>query len=234
MKARKITVLFVILSILISVFGSVNAYAANKTDYMTKLGVTKGIKVGKAYKFETNTVIVGKSSGTWTLNKIKVSNASKKGYKKLTVTVTWKNNFSPTQNQVDQLWEYTQNYNNTFYPGCHMYAVVDKYTGVDLENNEVGKKYDVIVTAKDEKDRKKLYCSNRDQWLDHIKKWKVKITVIFPEKYDGLCIGFGTNNRKNITTADNKFFEGEKKFEKTSYWKSGKKYTRWLDISSIM
>ena len=44
MKARKITVLFVILSILISVFGSVNAYAANKTDYMTKLGVTKGIK----------------------------------------------------------------------------------------------------------------------------------------------------------------------------------------------
>lgn len=234
MKARKITVLFVILSILISVFGSVNAYAANKTDYMTKLGVTKGIKVGKAYKFETNTVIVGKSSGTWTLNKIKVSNASKKGYKKLTVTVTWKNNFSPTQNQVDQLWEYTQNNNNTFYPGCHMYAVVDKYTGVDLENNEVGKKYDVIVTAKDEKDRKKLYCSNRDQWLDHIKKWKVKITVIFPEKYDGLCIGFGTNNRKNITTADNKFFEGEKKFEKTSYWKSGKKYTRWLDISSIM
>ena len=234
MKTRKITVLFIILSILTSVFGSVNTYADNKTDYMDKLGVTKGIKVGKAYKFDTNTTIVGKSSGTWTLNKIKVSNASKKGYKKLTFTATWKNKFSPTQRQVDQLWVYSKK-NDPVSIGCYMYAVVDKYTGINLEKEKAGKKYDVTVTDDNEiVDRKTKYCSDGDRYLYFDSKWKVKVTVIFPENYDGLCIGFGTNNKKNCITADNEFFNGKKKFEKTSYWKSGKKYTRWLDISSIM
>ena len=211
-------------------------YDANtkKTDYMAKLGVTKGIKVGKAYKFSTMTDVVGKSSGTWTLNKIKVSNASKKGYKKLTFTVIWKNNCSPTQNQVDQLWEYAKKHNNTSYVGVNMCAVVDKYTGIDLEEAAVGKKYDVTVTAKKETYRKTLYCSNRARSIIFTSKWKADVTIVFPENYDGLCIGFGTSNKKNFTTADNQFFKGKVKFEKTSFWKAGKNYTRWLDISSIM
>ena len=231
-KFRKLAALFLAFAMVIAASGTGSVTASAKSDYMKSLGVKTGIKVGKEYTFKTKTSF-GSATGTWKLKKAKVSDADEDGYKTLTCTLVWTNKMTrPSNSAINKL---CNSGGSTWYPGNFWYAVVDKYTGKSLEksSSKIAKKLDVTVEDSDSTSGYKTYKTSSGNWISYYKKWIVKLTITYPEDYDGLMIGFGSSDKVKSTSADNKFFKGKGKFAKTSYWKSGKSYSRWLYVSNL-
>lgn len=199
--------------------------------YMKKLGVKFGIKDGKEYTFTQKFAGVGITKLTGKITNITVKDANKEGYKKLTYTVTMKPQFRPTKSQVDKIYKscWAKYDGDTF--GEHMFfAVVDGVTGVDLEEEN---DYDVKVTSKETSKTKSKRFYGSQAWIEYCIVWQKKVTVVYPEDYKDLCVGFGGGNFVKEKSVDEKFWEGKKAFGKTNFYKKGKKNSRWLKVSSL-
>ncbi len=219
------------------------AHAATKP-HMKSLGLKWDLKKNRTVKFKTSWPGAGKGGYTGyegmtaTIKNWKVSKAQKKGYKKATFTLVFNNRFSPTKKQIRGMKDWSGNWNDGAF-GYIWYAVVDYNTGKSLEvPNDKG------VTVKSGKWRftgGKKYKSDLWSSVHVYKKATVKVTITYPSKYKGLCIGVGGNNvpystlryYQNGVLADDYgrhdkvdyFWDGKAPFGKTSLynWKLANK-----------
>lgn len=131
----------------------------------------------------------------------KLEDASKEGYKKLTIAFKSTRKWTPTKKKVDKLintcykkngWDYA------YVPFVEAYSVADYDTGVSLEGNN-----DFGVKVKSFKGKasglKKYKGKTKGNWIKIYKTATIKFQITYPESYTGLCIGLlGDNAKCNV------------------------------------
>lgn len=205
-----------------------DAQSASK-NHMKKLKVQWDLKKGKKVYCDALFADVGKKSKSmyFKITKYKVSNAGKKGYKKLTLTCINRVTYKPTPSEVHKM------VNSSYFKKTNILgangdsAIVDYNSGISLKKKN---KYNVKVKTKDwQPVNDKIYKDSHGCYVN-FGDLKETITITYPEDYDGLCIGFYSDNQFGKSNADKKFLKGKGAFGKTSYYKKGKKNSHWMRV----
>lgn len=196
--------------------------------HMKSLNLKWDLKKNKAVKCTEPFAAIGKKPVTVKIKNYKVTQAKKKGYKKLTFTVEWKRSWTPTKTQVHKAVNSSYREETGSVGGGYWYAITDYATGIDLETPN---KLDVTVKAGEFKfSNYKKVTDSDDCWWRLPRTCTKKVIVTYPADYKGLCIGVGGYNLKNSTKTDEAFWNGEKPFGKTSYYKKGKTNSHWMRV----
>lgn len=204
------------------------ATAAGKA-YMKGLKVNWGLKKNKACSVTGTYVVIGKKGWTFKIKNYKVSNASKKGYKKLTYTVVCtRQNWSISPSEVHKIVNSSYSKRTGKIGSGFTCAVVDYDTGLDLEEKN---NFNVTVKNSEWKNSNTKIYKDSDGCSASIQSTgKCKVTITYPKEYDGLCIAVMGCNQLNDSKADNAFWKGKKAFGATSYYKKGKKNSHWMRV----
>lgn len=112
--------------------------------------------------------------------------------------------------------------------GGFYYTVVDYKTGKSLEGDN---DKDVTVTDNGWKHLKYNKKKGTDgAWISFASKTTVKVKIIYPEDYKGLCIGVG--GYTTVDTNVDSYWAGNKKFSKTTklYSKKDKSYAHFKRV----
>jgi hypothetical protein len=223
---RTIVAVVLAVSMVFAVAQPVDVAAAKP--YMKNLKVSWDLENDKEVTYKTIVAGVGNRVKSTKITNYEIADAAKSGYKKVTFTVTFKNEWKPSKNEVHEC-VYSSYIQGTGYMGYDgWYAIVDYNTGIDLEEEN---DFDVTVkTGKWKKFNKKNY-KDKDGCGVRLYDEKVKVTVTYPEDYDGLCIGVGGKYQLNESKADIAFWNGKKPFGKTSYSKNGKKSIHFMRVT---
>lgn len=232
MKRIKQTILSTMLAFLVLFAGTMpQTMTANASaSYMKHLGVKFGIKPEKTYTFKSKiSGGVSDPNMTWNISDVKFSNG-KNGYKKLTFIATMKNEFRPTSSEISTLGSLYESGARVSLGGG-FYAIVDGESGLDLERKN---DYDVTVKSKTtSKTKTERFENEEGAWISFHTVWQWKVTVVYPEDYEDLYIGFGGKNAEFETNVDKACWDGEVPFGKTSYYKKGKTNSRWQKVSEL-
>lgn len=203
------------------------AHAATKP-YMKTLKLKWDLKKNKTLKITEPWAGIGKQPATVTLKNFKITKAKKEGYKKLTYKVVIKRTWNPTKSKVHKLVNNNYWWETESFGGGVWGAQVDYKTGQNLEaENDFG------VTVKTGGWKHSNYKKAKDWhgcWVKYPRTISATVTITYPEDYKGLCIGIGGSNLKQSTKADDAFWQGAKKFGKTSYYKKGKANSHWMRV----
>lgn len=209
------------------------AHAADKTP-MKKLKVEWDLKKGKAVKSKEYFVGVGNKTDKITVKSMKTKSL-KGGKKKTTFTIVYDRSFRPTKSQVHKMVRAHDKENAWF--GGFYYAVTDYNTGLSLEKGSpIAMKREVEVERSEWKYTKyKKSTDSHGCWVRYPMRAQVKVTVTYPKKYKGLCLGVGANNflapeGSKIAKNTSKFWVGDKPFGKTYMYKKGKTNSHWMRI----
>ena len=183
---------------------------------MKSLKVKWDLKKGKKVTVSAAWAGAGRQKVSARVVGLKVGASPKRGYRKASFTVEFTRLSKPTKKQVHAL------------AGLASLALVDYQTGRELG---AGRKRNVTIKASNWKCSKvKKYKDDHGCWVQYPTKYAMKVTVTFPQKYRGLCLGIIANNKRSETKADSAFWEGRGSFAKTTYYKSGKGNSHWMRI----
>lgn len=233
----------------VSSVGTVDKVQAESKEYMKKLDLKWDLKKNKNLTFTQNFGKGINKKYSLKMTGFKVTNASKEGYKKLTVSFTITRKWNPTKNDIQKIFNRWDKVGADYLPNGFYYTVADYDTGVSLEGKN---SYHVKVKSLKNKQHgvKKYYGTGtkKNYWIKLEKSCDVKFEVTYPEDYKGLCIGIGGSNGYSKTVEyevkkegfsgtaygelDELYFEGNKSypFGKTSIYKQGKKNSHWLRV----
>lgn len=209
------------------------AHAAEKP-YMKTLKLKWDLKKNKAVTSKEAIAACGKKPLKITVKNYKVTKA-KKGYKKASFTIVYTQNFKPTKKQVNKMVGY-----GNIMRGGYYFALVDYATGKNLlPGSEMAKQLDVTTKISNwTYSKAKKYKDGKGNWVKLSAKGSLKVTVTFPEAYQGLCLGvsgmtFDQNESfisKSAVTTIEKFNKGTTPFGKTVLYKKGKTSSHWMRI----
>lgn len=202
------------------------AYGATGSS-MKSLQVKWDLKKGKKVTVTAAWDSVGKQKTTAVVKKLKVGRPNKKGYRKATFTVEFTQRFKPNGSQVHKMANSATCRDDNF-AGLPTFVLVDYSTGRELgAYNNKG----VAITISPWKFSKvKKYKDGHGCWVSFATKYSTKVTVAFPKKYKGLCLGVIGNNKRTESKWDDAFWNSYEPFSKTTYYKSGKKNSHWMRI----
>ena len=192
---------------------------------MKSLKVKWDLKKGKKVTVSAAWAGAGRQKVSARVVGLKVGASPKRGYRKASFTVEFTRLFKPTKKQVHALAGLN---GASKAAGFASLALVDYQTGRELG---AGRKRNVTIKASNWKCSKvKKYKDDHGCWVQYPTKYAMKVTVTFPQKYRGLCLGIIANNKLSETKADSAFWEGRGSFAKTTYYKSGKGNSHWMRI----
>ena len=196
---------------------SVEALAAGtKKAHLKGLNISWDLENNKTVGFQAYQPGIGYwDMGTVTMSNYKVEKLKGKSKKKLTFTLLFNTNGQLSASQVDTIVQVSQTKYGRRLAGYY-FSVVDYDTGKSLEaDNNKGVK--VTVSAK-ESDVSFHYGSN-GAWVSYPKYWKVKVKVVCPDDYKGLCILAGGTTSKFLTDPSNveDFDAGKTKLGKANH-----------------
>lgn len=198
-----------------------DAQAAGKS-HMKSLKLNWDLKKNKAVKYTTSAEVFKKVSGKAKITNYKVKSAGK-GYKQLSFNVTFRDDKIKISNAQ---WKELRRMNRGLKYGTYWISVADYDTGLSLERkNKFGVK---VRSSRWKTINAHTYRNGNDTF--YVDGARSKVTITYPEDYDGLCIGVGGQNRIGDTRADSSYWSGKTKFGKTSFYKTGKKNSHWMRI----
>lgn len=190
--------------------------AEEKKPYMKRLNVKWDLKPDKEVTFQSYWTGIGYLDGTVKLTDYKITDAKKKGYKKLTFIYDGTSlKKTPSNQQIHAIVNSPDFQKYWDVGGAMQYAVVDYTTGRSLEadnNRNVTVKYKELAGTTDT-----TYNDSDGCWIMG-SRWREKVTVTYPDDYKGLCIVVGGTTKERIVDKgfDNDFYNGNGKFGKTS------------------
>lgn len=226
---KKVSVAMMIAGLLSGILAvpSQDVQAASK-NHIKKLGLRWDLKKSKTVVYDSVFAGIGKikKAGTFKITKYKVSNARKKGYKKLALTYVQKYTVSLTDTKIHKAANSSYCRKTGSTGGGRYFAIVDYNTGMSLEEKN---KLNVKVTSSTKLLKTRKF-KDKDGCYMECDNTRVTLTITYPEDYDGLCIGLGGYNQLSNSKADNSFWRGKKEFGKTSYYKKGKKNSHWMRV----
>ncbi|MCI8363924.1 MAG: hypothetical protein HFG34_03095 [Eubacterium sp.] len=225
---KRVVGMLMITALLASILANSGQTAQAATSNLSDLGLKWDLKKNKSVICKTTWGKNIRLKMSAKLTKYKVTDANKAGYKKLTFTVKFKHMEKLTKSQVNKILRYYLKTGNT--GGSLYYVVADYDSGMCLEE-----KNDKNVTVKSKwkwGKKQNFYGSGkyRSSYV-HYRNGRCEVSVVYPEDYSGLCIGFGAYNGSAATKADEAFEEGKKSFGKTSHYKKGKTNSHWMKVS---
>lgn len=202
---------------------SQQAQAATKS-HMKSLNLKWDLKKNKTVNFKTSYPGAGFQSVSATVKSLKITKSNKKGYKKATITVVFKDKFKPPKKQIKAMKYFDGDWNVTW--GNAWLAVVDYETGKTFDNS---KEKNVAVKYGNWKHSGGTTFKHPDgQTIIAGAKWTIKVTITYPANYKNLCIGVGGDNTHyGSYTADDAswskdkeglFWNGKAPFGKTSLY----------------
>ncbi len=198
--------------------------AASKS-YMRKIAVKWGIRAGQSYTFPAyyNGISATKPI-EWTISKPKIKGAKKSGYNRMEFTMTAENLSDFTQEEVDVICAQES------FGGGHAWYLVDEKTGKSLEaKNKVG--VSCVFKVLEEKAIDGYQNSDESVTFYPLRRYKARVTITYPEDYEGLCLGVGTyKNMTEFASSDAKFFNGKIPLGKASMFKKSRKCTRFMNL----
>lgn len=180
------------------------------TPQMKAANVSWDLKNNKTLTYKTKYAGIGMKKQKVKISGYKVKNSKKAGYKELTFTVKFTNQWNVSDSEVHKIVE---NMEKGSIGGLYYYTITDYNTGKCLE-----KKNNLNVTVEKTKDwnfSSKTYYDKHDCWIS-IDNASVTVKVTYPSDYKGLCIGVGGHSTVNETANDGKFWNGTVSFAKTS------------------
>ena len=198
---KKILSLLMIMAIIAGmvfqpVCGSMTAQA--KTPFMKKLGVKWDLKEGKWVKIRVHNVGNVWEGAKATIKNVKIENAKKEGYKKLSYTFVVKlEKYTPSQ---------IHKIGNAVGAGS-LYEYVCKSYCYDIDGFEMSSDYDSDIKENMSVKQSKPYICKDSHgcWVDFVDTIKAKCTVIYPEKdYKKICIGVCGNGSYKEPAGNNK------------------------------
>lgn len=189
---------------------------------LKQLGVPFDLKKGKAVNYKVKILLLGTIKETTTVKSVKITKASKKGYKKAVINVQW--GTLPLSNSEIHNCVKAAVKNGTYScGGPKYYTVVDKRTGQYL-----GTANDFGVTVKS-KHKKKKYKDNDGCSIN--RRYNSTITIIYPEDYKDLCFGVGGESTSVYgAKSTDKFWDGKITFAQSAYYKKDKKNCHFMQI----
>ncbi len=214
---KKIHRLFAILMSIVMVFAMLplQSQAAKKTKFdLKKEAEHWGIRNGRA--FSTPLYYQGLSESktvSWTVSRPVITDIPKKEFRKMVFTVTMTNMNDFTQSEVDSIIAHNGE------GGWLKCLILDQKTGLLLHKKnklKIKTKTQILETTKIDS----YYGSNKQALFYPIRRYKARITVIFPERFNAnrLCLGIGTH-RNDLTAKDYRFLNGKLSIEKTNLFK---------------
>lgn len=212
---RKVLSLLLVVLVAVTMLMPAGAAQAAQKDYMKKLGVQFDLKPNQWMPVDAYLNGVGIFQG-WNVQvkNIKFAKASKKGYKKCTLTFAFDKNARLSQSQVHAVTNaahYVEFYFITYF------TVVDYNTGMSLEYDN---DFDVTVKSggfkvlRENKDTDSHGC-----WATHPTDY-VNVAITYPSDYKGLCVGIGAATKTgvyNLNLSD-KYYKGKIPFAKSGLY----------------
>ena len=184
---------------------------AKSNSYMKTLNLKWDLKKGKNLTVTAAYPGIGKQKFSVKMTSYKLQNASKKGYKKLTIGYKSTRKWTLTKKKVDKIINTSYKKMKRDYIYCPFvgdYAIVDYNTGVSLEGKndyDVKMKYSKVKTSGTKK-----YKGTNGNWIKFPKTVTFNIQITYPEDYTGLCIGFlGINSNGNVGKSFTAIYDGE-------------------------
>lgn len=193
----------------------VQTQAATKA-YMSKLNVKWDLKKDKTVTYKSVYAGIGMKKQKAKITNVKVRDSSKKGYKEMTFTVKYTMKWNMKADEVHAAVNSAYFKKNKSLGGYRWYTVVDYDTGANLEGKN---KHDVTVTRTQNwkySSAKKYY--DKDGCWAEIGNASIKVKIVYPASYKGLCIGVGGSTKLGGTKDDAKYWKGSVPFGKTSYF----------------
>ena len=204
--------------------------AAKASKNLKKAGFTFDLKQNKVKSIKT--YLKGTQSSVYRvkLSGMKTVNAGK-GMKKTTFTLTYALKDLSSSQIRDTLRMVHKGFYSDVIFGDHYYALVDYNTGMSLEDsgNAFGVKVKVL---KSKTQQTKKYRDYDKCYFYKAKKWTVKLSVTYPESYEGLClgvIGSSASEASSGVSAD-EFFDGARTIYKTKLYTKDRKNAHFMRI----
>jgi hypothetical protein len=162
---------------------------------LENLNISWNLKNNKAVSFKT---VIGKATkngksssdstlvkmGTITMTDYKVTNSENDGYKKLSFKIVFKLSPKLSKKTVDRMYYY-YHYKSTDPFGKISVVLADYETGKELSSGE----NDVSISyGKFKSSGTRKYSGSGGREIRIAKKTWVKVTVVYPETYENLCI----------------------------------------------
>ena len=231
-KKTKIANLFLVLSLILGVMMStvVTAPKVQAADaYMEKLHLNWNLQKGKEKILTATYPGIGKRKYGVKITSLKIEDAAKEGYKKLTVAYKSTRKWEPKKKEVDKIFvaNAKERLDYVYVPEVYAYAVTDFDTGFSLEGEN-----DLNVSVKDYKWKisgVKKYKGSKGRWMKMWKTASTKFEVTYPADYTGLCIGLlGQNTEYGewFTISDNVCFTPASECTVDRQYFTGEKYKR--------
>lgn len=227
--AKKCIAIFVSLALVLSVTAVIAAFpdtshAATKP-YMKSLKLKWDLKKNKTLNVSQALSGLGNKKVAVKMTDFKITKASEDNFKKLSFKVTFTRKYSLTKTQVHKCVNSKVFKQHREVGGSQYFTIVDYKTGKSLESsNDAGV---TVISSWSFKGNKKV--TDKDGcWVRLPKTSIAKITIVYPNDYKNLCIGVGGYNLPYLTSADSFYWNGQKAFGKTSFYKKGKSNSHWM------
>lgn len=210
MRTKKLMAVLLVMALFAGIFPMPGQTVKAADSYLKKLNLKWDLKKGKNLTLTARYPGIGHKKFNVKVTTFKKEDASKEGYKKLTVQYTVTRKWTPTKKDVDKIINTCYKKiksDHCYIPFVSAYTVADYETGVSLET----KKNDFNVTKKYSKSKGqgiKKFKGTKGNWIKMPKKATVKFQVIYPEDYTGLCIGLLGENKKFDWKDDTTFTDG--------------------------
>jgi hypothetical protein len=134
--------------------------------------------------------------GTVTMTDYNVTNAEKEGYKKLSFKIVFKLSPKLSKKTVDKMYYY-YHYKSTDPLGKVSVVLADYETGEELKSGE----NDVSISyGKFKSSGTKKYSGSGGREISIAQKKWVKVTVVYPETFENMCILAGGTSSHSIKT----------------------------------
>ncbi|MBR1628406.1 MAG: hypothetical protein IJ679_03950 [Lachnospiraceae bacterium] len=200
--------------------------AANS--YMQKTGVKWGIRAGKSYTFPAyyNGISATKPI-EWTISRPRISKPNKNGYRRMIFTMNMVNLSDFTQEETDIICQQEE------FGGGYAWFLVDENTGKSLEAKN---KFGVSCRVKVLDQRAIDGYLNSDESITFYpeRRFKARVTLTYPEDYEGLCLGVGTyKHMTSFSSSDAKFFNGKIPLNKSTMFKKSKNCLRFTNLLKL-
>lgn len=194
---------------------------ATSENHMESLKLNWDLKKNKTVKYRVAMNVIKGINIQGKITDYKIVKAPKAGYKKLTFTVTLKDDLKkPSNGQIHKMASEGQQ------AGMNWISVADYDTGLSLERKN---KFNVTAKFSWKTIKEKVYKDNHGCYITALTQ-RGKVSITYPEDYDGLCIGIGGQNRLGMLPIDKQYWIGKAEFGKTSYYKTGKKNSHWMRV----
>ena len=225
-RFRRVIAFITVLALFVTAFPMVGE--AKSKSYLQSTGIKWGMRAGKTYTFPAYySGISTKKPVEWVVSRPKIKDARKSGYKQMSFVITMANFSDFTQEEVDIICQQES------FGGGVAWFVVDESNGKSLEAKN---KFGVTTNSKvlDESAVDGYETSDGSMTFYPRRRYKVGITMVYPEEYEGMCLVLGTyKNMTAFSSSDAKFFNGKIPLNKSSMFKKSKQCLRGVNLLKL-